>query len=270
VVVHTPHGHVFGGYFSAPATKAFALLERYAARHTDRLIALTTRGINDHLREGIGRPEQWLSIFSGIDVAPYEQAIARREETRQSLGYTRADVLVGYVGRLEPVKGLPYFVDAARAVAYESPEARFLVVGHGAQRDDLEALARPLGSRVRFMGLRHDVHRIMAALDVFVLPSVNEGQGRVLLEAGAAAVPAVATSVGGVPDVVVHGHTGLLVPPRDPDALADAIVTLARDPDRRRAMGQAARAVVVPSYSLDAMVRQVEALYERLLEEKRR
>ena len=105
-------------------------------------------------------------------------------------------------------------------------------------------------------------------MDVFVLPSLNEGMGRVLLEAGAAGTPAVATAVGGVPDIIEHGRTGMLAPPRDPEAIADAVGALRRDPERRRALGQAARERVTPAYALNRMVEGVETLYEQLIEEK--
>jgi len=105
-------------------------------------------------------------------------------------------------------------------------------------------------------------------MDVFVLPSLNEGMGRVLLEAGAAGTPAVATAVGGVPDIIEHGRTGMLAPPRDPEAIAAAVGALRRDPERRRALGRAARERVTPAYGLHRMVERVEALYEQLIEEK--
>jgi glycosyltransferase involved in cell wall biosynthesis len=268
VVVHTPHGHIFDGYFPSPVTWLFTLLERRAARHTDRLVALTARGIGDHLRQGIGRPDQWLAIFSGIDFEPFDAAIARREQTRAALGIGQEEVLVGAVGRLEPVKGFAYFVEAMHAVAYAVPEARFVLVGDGSQERKLRRQALNMGPRMHFLGLRRDVPDLMAAMDVLVLPSVNEGMGRVVLEAGAAGIPVVATRVGGVPDIVADGITGLLVPPRAPAAIARAVVELALDPARRQSMGAAARAFVVPDHGLGAMVRQIEALYNRILEEK--
>lgn len=268
VVVHTPHGHVFHGYFARPVTWVFTQLERHAARKTDRLIALTTRGIDEHLAQRVGRHEQWLPIFSGVDFSPFETAIERRAATRAALGIPENELVVGAVGRLEPVKGFAYFVDAARLISRRLPKARFLLVGDGSLRRDLEARATELGDRFRFLGLRTDVPDLMAAMDVFVLSSVNEGMGRVLLEAGAAATPAVAAAVGGVPGIVQDGVTGLLVPPKDSEAIADAVLRLAAAPELRLAMGEAARAYVVPPYSLEKMVADIEALYERLLEEK--
>jgi len=268
IVVHTPHGHIFHGYFPKPITRIFVWAERHAARRTDRIITLMPAGIEQHLAEGIGRREQYVAVFSGIDLAPYDRAAERRDETRRALGVAPDDLLVGGVGRLEPVKGFSYFVEAAGIAAQHVPNVRFVVAGTGSQAEKLKRKAAPLGERFGFLGQRDDVPDLMAALDVFVAPSLNEGMGRVLLEAGAAGVPAVATAVGGIPDVLDAGRTGLLVAPRDADALTDAIVGLAADPDRRRAMGEAARRKIVPDYGLEAMVRRIEALYEQLIEEK--
>ncbi len=269
VVVHTPHGNIFTGYFGNVLTRAFVAMERYAARRTDRIIELTPGGIDEHLAQGIGRREQYVTIFSGVDFAPFDAAMARRDATRDELGVPPGAVLIGGVGRLEPVKGFEHFIEAARIVASSLPEARFVVAGDGALAHALRDSSADLGERFQWLGHRDDVPDIMAALDVFVLPSLNEGMGRVLLESGAAATPAVATRVGGVPDVIRDGETGILVPPRDPKAMANAIEALARDAARRQAMGQAARAHVVPNYGLDRMVARIEALYETLIEEKR-
>ncbi|NIA15128.1 MAG: glycosyltransferase [Nitrospiraceae bacterium] len=268
IIVHTPHGNIFHGYFPKYVTRAFVWMERHAARRTDRIIELTPGGIEEHLAEWIGRREQYVTIFSGIDLSPYDAAIARRNETRRALGVADNQLLVGGVGRLEPVKGFRYLVSAARLVLESVPNARFIVAGTGALAKVLRAEAADLDDRFRFLGLRDDVPDLMAAMDVFVLPSLNEGMGRVLLEAGAAATPAVATSVGGVPDIIRAGETGILVPPREPEALANAVCILARDPGARQAMGQAARGAVAPAYGLDHMVARIEALYEALIEEK--
>lgn len=268
IVVHTPHGNVFQGYFPRPMTRLFVWMERHAARRTDRIIELTPGGVEEHLAEDIGQRSQYAVIFSGINLAPYEQARRDRDAVRAQLGVTDAGVLVGAVGRLEPVKGFTYFVAAAERIARAVPEARFILAGQGALDEPLRRQAAPLGGRFQFLGLRDDVPRLMAAMDVFVMTSLNEGMGRVLLEAGAAGTPAVAPAVGGIPDVIDDGETGLLTPPRDAQAVAEAVIGLARDPARRRWMGEMARAKVVPAYGLERMVAQIEALYETLIQEK--
>ncbi len=136
IVVHTPHGHIFFGYFSRLLTGFFTKLERDAAQKTDKLIELTQRGVDQHLAEGVGLAEQWTSIFSGIDLAPFESAIHARDVTRLSLGIDPNEFLIGAVGRLEPVKGFSYFVRAARIVLDSLPSAQFILAGDGACAPD--------------------------------------------------------------------------------------------------------------------------------------
>ncbi|GMU92769.1 MAG: glycosyl transferase [Candidatus Hydrogenedentota bacterium] len=268
IVVHTPHGHIFFGYFNAPLTAFFTLLERHAARKTDRLVALTRRGIEEHLARRVGRREQWVDIFSGIDLAPFEGAIARRAQTRASLGLAPHDPVVGAVGRLEPVKGFTYFVEAARIIHRIAPSARFILAGDGSQRAALSAQAVELGGRFQFLGRRNDVPDLMAAMDICVAPSVNEGMGRVVLEAAGGGVPVVASEVGGIPEVVCDGVTGLLVRPRDATAIAAAVLALLDDAALRERMGRAAREFV-RRYSVERMVARIEGLYDSLFKEKR-
>lgn len=270
VIIHTPHGNIFDGYFSPVKTRMFMWMEQYASRFTDRIIELTDGGIEEHLAAGIGRKEQFAVIFSGIDLSPYDQAIARRETTRAALGADSDTILVGGVGRLETVKGFAYFVEAAREALRSNPRLKFVLAGQGSLEAELRDSARDMGERFVFLGPRNDVPDIMAALDIFVLPSLNEGMGRVLLEAGAAGAVSVATRVGGVPDVIRDGKTGILTPVRDGIALARGISALADNAALRSEMGREARDFVVPAYSLENMVQKLEALYETVLEEKSR
>ncbi len=268
IIVHTPHGNVFDGYFSPWKTRIFIAAERRAARWTDRLIELTPGGIEEHLAQGIGRREQFVTIFSGIDLKPYDDARARRTATRSKLGIRDDAFVVGAVGRLEPVKGFSYFMAAAEDIAARAPAAQFVHAGDGSEASALRSKAGGLNGRVRFLGLREDVPALMAAFDVLVVPSLNEGMGRVILEAGAAGTPVVATRVGGIPEIVRDGTTGLLVPPRDAQSIAGAVLSLANDRAKAGAMGDSARRFVAPDFSLERMVMRIEALYEELIQEK--
>jgi len=268
IVVHTPHGNIFDGYFSPLKTQLFIAAERWAARRTDRIIELTPGGIDEHLARGIGRREQFVSIFSGIDLSPYELARTARTKTRAALGLRDDQFVVGAVGRLEPIKGFTYFMDAAEVIAPRAPRACFVHAGDGSEASVLRSRAGSLNGRVKFLGLREDVPALMAAFDVLVVPSLNEGMGRVILEAGAAGTPVVATRVGGIPEIVRDGETGLLVPPKDAPSIAGAVLQLAGDPAKAATMGAAARSHVAPDFSLERMVMRIEALYEELVQEK--
>lgn len=227
-VVHTPHGHVFYGYFSPAKTRLFIAAERAAAHLTRRIVTLTGRGRDDHLREGIGVPEQYRVIPSGIDTARYARADG--SGVRAETGFTGGAV-VGWAGRLVPVKDCATFLRAAAIIARSREDAGFLIAGDGEERGMLSALAGELGiaSRVRFLGDRRDMPEVMAAMDVFVLSSRNEGFGRVIVEAMAAGVPVAATGVGGAVEVLDGGRAGLLVPPGDDGALAAAVLQVLGD-----------------------------------------
>jgi len=253
-IVHTPHGHIFEGYFSPLATRAFIALERLAARWTDCIVTLSDEEARDHLRHGIGRPEQFVTIPSGVDLDPILQA------TPVPLAPGRP--VIGTVARLVPVKGIHHLIEAAPAVLRKAPNARFVIVGDGESRLALEAQVRALGLADRFLfaGFQSDAPAFLAGMDIFVLPSLNEGMGRVLVMAMALGKPIVATRVGGVPELLGNGEAGLLVPPADSAALAEAIGSLLGDPARSQALGEAGRRRA-PRYSAKAMLEALAKLY---------
>jgi glycosyltransferase involved in cell wall biosynthesis len=151
--------------------------------------------------------------------------------------------IVGFVGRLQPEKGVDVLLQAATTVLAVVPQASFVIIGDGPLLPTLEEQAGQLGlsSRVRFLGFRADVPRLLTQLSAVVIPSRNEGTPLVLLEAMSAGVPVVASAVGGIQDVLRQGKEGLLVAPDDPAALADALCSLLLDPERMRSMGEAGR-----------------------------
>jgi len=268
IVVHTPHGNIFDGYFSPGKTAVFKFIERRASALSDRMIELTPNGVEEYLTEGIGRREQFAVIHSGIDLSPYDDAIRKRDETRAALGVKPDELLVGGVGRLESVKGFSYFVEAAAEFLKAIPPSKCIHAGIGLEANSLAGKTNEWGDRFQFLGLRHDIPELMAAMDILIVPSLNEGMGRVILEAGAAETPCIGSSVGGIPDVIRNDETGLLVPAKDSGAIADAVTKLSKNPDMRIAMGKAARKFVVPEFGLDTMVERIEELYEELIKEK--
>jgi glycosyltransferase involved in cell wall biosynthesis len=172
--------------------------------------------------------------------------------------------VVGTVGRLSECNAPEVFAAAARAVLERRPETELVVVGDGHLRAAAEAAAGG-DARVRFLGHRDDVPSILPALDVFAFPIRWGGLGRALTEAMIVGLPVVASAVNGVPEVVEHERTGLLVPPDDPRRLAEGVIRLLEDGALARQVGAAARERVVPEFGADVMVRRLEALYEREL-----
>lgn len=220
------------------------------------------------LKEGYD-PARISVIRNGIDVSRFET----RERTpgmRAALGLPEQGPVVAVFARLNRLKGIEYFLEAAALLKTRFEEVRFLIVGDSisdAYRRELEAfaVARGLAGRVVFSGFRDDVPALLREVAVSVLPSLSEGLSNVVLEAMASGVPMVATAVGGTPEMVEDGVTGLLVPPRDASALAEAVSSLLADPSRGRTIGAAAKQRVATSFSLQATVRKTERLYEHLM-----
>ena len=200
---------------------------------------------------------------------------SRTTALRKELEFPADAPVVGMLARLDPIKGVEHFLEAAAQVSASRPDARFLIVGDNrvnvAYREELTQLARRLGLEkvLRFTGFRNDVAEVLSMLSVSVLASLSEGLSNTLLESMAAGIPVVATAVGGNPEAVEHGVTGFLVPPKDAPALADAICRILNHGDVASAMGRAGRLRVSERFSTRAMVSESERLYRQLLSETR-
>ena len=262
VIVHTPHGHVFWGYFGLLETKLYVTLEKITARITDRIVALTGQERDDHLRFRVAPPEKFVTIHSGVDLSRFDAALYDRSKIRIELDIPPGDLVVGTAGRLTPVKGHVHLIAAAAKILAVHPDTTFVLLGDGELKGRLIEQAEALGlaGKVRFPGWRPDVAAVMSAFDVFVLPSLNEGMGRVLVEAMALSKPVVASRTGGIKDLVADGSNGLLVPPGDAGDLADAILRLLGDAALRAAMGGEGRRRA-EIYSAERMVEKIEELY---------
>ncbi len=265
VLVHTPHGHVYYGHFGKARSWLFLLIERMLARGTTSMIALTEAEREDHLTQHVGSREAFAVIPSGIDVERFRRAAAGARPSGAT--YPDGAFVIGSVGWLTPVKGHAVLIEALARLKPTHPTAHLLLIGSGGLRDDLIKLAAKLGvaSSVDLLGMRADVPECLGAMHCFVLPSLNEGMGRALVEAMAAARPVVASRVGGIPAIVEDRRTGLLVPPGDAEALAAAIAEVIARPEWARALGQAARERIDERFSVPAMVRAVEAVYDEAL-----
>jgi glycosyltransferase involved in cell wall biosynthesis len=267
-VLHTFHGHVLEGYFASPANRAFLLAERWLAKRTDRLVAVSSATRDELLALRVGRPEQWRVVPLALDLEPLMAQMISPSEARSRLGLPEAPT-VGIVGRLAPVKDHESFLRAATLVARQRADVSFVVAGDGPLRTDLEADgARRLGGRVRFLGWVEDLPTLYAALDVVTLTSVNEGTPVALIEAAAAGRPVVATEVGGVRDVVREAETGFLVPPGNAEALADRIVAVLSDVNLATRMGSEARRRIAVAFAPGPAVEALTGIYGEVLAEK--
>lgn len=269
VRVHTYHGHVLDGYFSPVRSKLIAAAERTLAALSSSLVAISP-AVRDDLvhRFRVASKSQIHVIPLGIELAPFLRASRERSTLRSELGLGRTTALVGTAGRMVPVKNQKVFLEAAGRIHRKQPHAHFLLVGEGPEKPALERLAADLGLTevVHFVGWRRRMERVYPDLDVFVLTSENEGMPVVLIEAMACGVPVVATRVGGVPDLVTDGLHGFVTPPGDAHAVAVAIVELLSNPHRAREMAESGRRHVRGRFTAERLVRDVEALYDGLLE----
>jgi glycosyltransferase involved in cell wall biosynthesis len=266
-VLHQPHGHLFYGYYGALGSRCIVLAERALARLADAQIALTRRGAEEHLRRGIGRPEAFHVVRSGVDLRPWRRRPARdRNACRAALGVGADRFVVGTLCRLERIKGAGDLLEAFVHLAPRRPGVDLVIAGDGPLRHRLRERTAEAGlsPRVRIDGHWRSPRRVLPALDLFVLASRNEGMGRALVEAMASGLAIVATDVGGVGEVLEEGRCGILVPPGDPEALAAAIDQVAGDPALRAALGAAARTRAV-AFGAGRMGRQVIRLYREVL-----
>lgn len=269
IVIHTPHGHVFYGHFGSLAATFFLQLEKLATRLTDCLVALTAQERNDYIRYGVSLPESTATIHSGVDIDRYAERGTQGNGQRTLLGLRPDDTVIGTVGWLLPIKGPMVLLKAFQQLKPGSVPLKLVYVGKGDMEAGLKAEAERMGlsEDVKFLGWRDDIPEIMPVFDIFVLASLNEGMGRVLVEAMAAEKPIVASAVGGIPDLVKNGENGVLVPPGEPDALTAALARLIENPAEGRRLGRGGR-TLCQAYSIDAMVEKIEALYEDQLERK--
>jgi glycosyltransferase involved in cell wall biosynthesis len=266
--VYSPRGTILEGYFTGVRRSLFLGLDRLAARWSSFIIGLTAEESASYLAAGIGRPEQHVQIPIGVDdrlFAPLDPAV--RADRRGQLGLRAEELLLLSVGRLVPVKDHATLVRGLARLPADLPPWRCWIVGAGPEREALAALVEECGlaGRILLTGHSDEVPRLLGLGDLFLLTSVNEGFGRVLLEAMATGLPVVATAVGGIPSVLDSGRVGRLVPPRDPEALAGALAPLLRDAGERARLARLGRERAVTNYSLEASVRRHRELYRRVL-----
>ena len=264
VVIHTPHGHNFYGYFNSLKSGFIIMLERIAAFFADRIVVFTDLEKRDMIKYKICGASRIDVITSGIDPAGFDNLKVDAKAKRAQFGIGGDDFIVGMISRLETVKGPEYFIESAKFIAAELPMTKFLVVGDGALKESLMARAARLNiaDKIKFAGWREDIPEILSILDVMVLPSLNEAVGRVLLEAGLSAKPVVATDVGGIPAVLKNGKTGILVPPMDAGEIAEAVISLLKDAKKRDSMGRAAKAWVRGHFGESEMMSQLQKIYK--------
>lgn len=264
-IVHTPHGHLFYGHFHPAATEIFRVAEKIMAPVTTRYIALANGEKKDHMAYLNMASEKIAVIHSGVDIGKFRSSKVDISAKKRGLGLSAKGKIIGTAGWLLPIKGPVHLLNAMKPILAQHPNTRLVFAGKGGLEGELKQSARSMGisDNVSFLGWRGDMDEIMRILDIFVLPSLNEGMGRVVVEAMAAGNPIVASDTGGIPDLVEHGENGYLVPPGDEKALANAILSLLDHPDDCAKMGEKGR-TRAESFSVASMTAKIELLYQEL------
>lgn len=288
-VVHTPHGHIFYGYYNKLVTYLFIILERITAKITDKFIALTEGEKKETLKFKVGKPQQWVVIHSGVNLPSCEVSVS---QLKHKFFIPEDSIIIGTVARLEPVKGVRYLIDAITFLEefflFSSFQSMvFLIVGDGSQRRDLEKklilnnwryfekksckiFEKVIDNKrlnVIFTGIREDVCELISIVDIYVQPSVNEGMGKTIILAQLLGKPVVATRVQGIPSIVLDKHTGILVEPKNPKMLAEAMINLLKDKSLREEISKNAKVFSrkdidgYPQFSIERMIYLLEKLY---------
>jgi glycosyltransferase involved in cell wall biosynthesis len=262
VVVHTIHGFPVHSGMSGPVRQALLAVERRAARCADRIVAVCDANASEALALRIATPDQLAVVVSGVPT----QAVAAgdRARGRAALDLPEDARVAGTVTRLMEQKAPLDFVAAARRIVGADPAAHVLLIGDGPLRAETERAAAG-EPRIHLLGFRDDIPDLLAAIDVVVFSSLWEGLGRALTEAVLAARPVVATAVNGVPDLVVDGQNGYLVPPGRPDLLAERTLAVLALPDRGASLGAAGAARIRGRFDVTEMVAGIDELYRQAL-----
>ncbi len=268
-VVHTVHGLPFGPSESPWRNRLYVALERSAARRCHAIVSVCDAMTEQSLAAGVGRPEQYQTVYSGMDVEAFLNPPRPRDEVRRELGLAGDEVAFGTVARLFERKGHDDILAAAPAVLAANPKVRFVFIGDGVLRDRLTAETERMGLRhaFRFVGLVPPgrIPELLGAVDAVVHPSLREGLARVLPQALLVGRPVVSYDVDGAKEVVLP-ETGVLLRPRDIDGLTGAVLRLAADPALRDAMGREGRRRFAHKFRHETMTDQLRALYRKLAE----
>lgn len=259
-------GHVHGIYNYI--SKLHLLIDSALSRASTLTICCSQAARDFMLSNQAVPGEKVTVIYNGIDLSPFHARSSEgKQATRQELGIGERDPVVGAVGHLVAHKGHEHLIQAFPKVLESHPRCRLLLIGDGRRRERLARLAHDLGvaDQTIFTGVRRDVPRLLSTMDVFVLPSLNEALGLAIIEAMASRVPVVASKVGGIPEVVRHRETGLLVEPASPQQLADAVLEILHGPKLAQSMSQAGLDRCRAEFSVESMVAKIAYLYQKSL-----
>lgn len=264
-IVHTIHGLAFTASTSRVVNHVYRMLERQAAPLTHKIVCVADSMRDQSLAAGVGLPDQYVTVYSGMETRPFLEPDVPPEIMRDRLGIAPEDVVIGTVARLFHLKGHDDLLDIASRLVSAHPEVRFLWVGDGVLRDHFQARMDQMGLRSRFvitgMVPPERVPSLVGAMDILVHPSRREGLARALPQGHLAAKPVVTYDIDGAKEAVDHGVNGFLVPPFDQEELLQRLLDLLDDPNLRTTMGLAGREHALARFDVRVMVEELEKVY---------
>jgi glycosyltransferase involved in cell wall biosynthesis len=263
VIIHTVHGWGHHAHMNPLTRRLYILLERQAAKVSGKIIVVARANCKKGLADGIGKPEQYTVIRSGIDIARYRDVEVDAQSLRKEIGIPPHAPVIGTVSRLAAQKAPDDFLKVASMVTAKCPEARFIFVGGGPMQAEFQAgiVEAGLQEAVINLGYRHDIPQILRVFDIFLLTSLWEGLPRVFPQAMCAGLPIVATQVDGAPEAVLEGRTGFMAKPRDCALMSERVLQLLGDEKMRLEMGRNALEYVYPTFCDREMVQQIQKVY---------
>lgn len=268
-VVHTVHGAPFHPYQNFVSRYFFQRCERWAAKRCHHLISVADAMTDLMVQAKVAPRSKFTTIYSGMDVEPFLHAATLRDATRRELGFSSEHVIFGKIARLFHLKGHEYLLSAAREAIQTNPNIRFLLVGDGILRSELERSIASMGLQQHFVftGLVSPdrIPAMVGAMDALVHTSLREGLARAIPQALIAGRPVISYDVDGAREVVIHGETGFLLEPKSVTELASSIATLARDSEMRESFGQTGRARFTERFRHQNMTQAIRDLYGRVL-----
>ncbi len=267
--VHTIHGASFFRDQNPTAHRAYISMEKWATKKSAKTISVCDAMTKQYLDAGIGKPEDYITIYSGMEVEPFINPPRSREEVRKELGFKPEDIVVGKIARLFELKGHEFVIQAAKRIINEQPQVKFMFVGNGILREQFEQeiASAGLSESFVFTGLvpPQQVPELIGAMDIVVHTSLREGLARVLPQGLIAGKPVISYDVDGAREVAINGETGFLLPPETVTELEDAIIQLAADPELREKYGKAGQGKFTDQFRHQTMTRRIREVYAEIL-----
>jgi glycosyltransferase involved in cell wall biosynthesis len=270
IIIHSVHGWSFHPQMDPVRKYIYIFLEKKIARFTDALIFVSQKDLQKGIAYKITTPEKAHLIRSAIPLEEFTPHLYDRDQIRNELNIPKQSVVIGNVGRLSTQKNPLGWIRVAELVSRQSPECFFLMVGDGPLRRQVEMEIKKTGleNKIILTGIRRDIPRMLACMDIFLLTSLWEGLPRAIPQAYAMGIPVISHQIDGITDIVIPGESGFTQPPGEYELLARDCLELLNNPGLRKSLGKTGQQRVKDEFSLDVMISQISDLYLKILEKK--